>query len=232
MKLSPLSLDILSSRTVHNTLDVSPSSPIFPRYFQADTTPERQAGKEITSILLKKSRPDLLKCAAPLPSRVRAAALNNTPSSGSETTAAGEEEDDEMFLFTHTSPKSLNPEVPVMHNNRWYTESPTLLPLSCSSPCCSDPLPSISKAEMYLPSISGITNRTTRTTCRPRPSRGRFLEHSTPTTIVGTPPCRSYNPLVNDTQFLQSKPKETLCENAISAIGSELGLFRLSPATF
>jgi hypothetical protein len=71
LKISALSIDIHS---VDNAGMMSPFSPLVSnRFVQPCITPEQQAGKEIQYILHKRTRPDLLSCAAPLPWRFRAA---------------------------------------------------------------------------------------------------------------------------------------------------------------
>eukprot|EP01004_Peranema_trichophorum_P004683 NODE_3589_length_1323_cov_71.821667_g3138_i0.p1 GENE.NODE_3589_length_1323_cov_71.821667_g3138_i0~~NODE_3589_length_1323_cov_71.821667_g3138_i0.p1 ORF type:complete len:228 (+),score=29.18 NODE_3589_length_1323_cov_71.821667_g3138_i0:68-751(+) len=226
MKISTfpsLSIGVYAADSVHTPEPLSPASPTFTRYFPADTTPERQAGHEITSILMKRSRPDLLTCAAPLPSRVRAAPPPDS-------------DDDELFLFSSSSPRCRNSED---IQQRWFAGSPTELePLVPPHSIFASPLTQ-KAADTCLPSISSIPTRSA-PSARPMnvpkaraSQKGKLSDQTgTPTTIVGTPPCRAGNPMVNDTQFLQSKPKETLSEVNVSAIGSELGLFRLSPAAF
>eukprot|EP00667_Euglena_gracilis_P023931 EG_transcript_27275 len=53
-----------------------------------------------------------------------------------------------------------------------------------------------------------------------------------PTLIVGTPPCRAGNPMVNDTQFMTRKTDAYAECRRTSGFGCELGLFRLSPPAF
>lgn len=68
-----------------------------------------------------------------------------------------------------------------------------------------------------------------KTLSRPMPC---FAEQETPNTmIVGTPPCRAGNPMVNDTQFL-TRRADCFPEARRTSIGCELGLFRLSPPAF
>jgi hypothetical protein len=62
--------------------------------------------------------------------------------------------------------------------------------------------------------------------CHPIP---RPAAESPDTIIVGTPPCRAGNPMINDTRFM-AKGADRLAEfRRASGVGCELGLFRLSP---
>jgi len=183
---SALSFDIDSS-------DPCSSSSSKRSHRQPDITPEQKAGQEIQNILLKRSRPDLMTCAAPLPRRV--------PLDYSE---------DELDVFEDAIQPSACCGETVL--NRWFVNSPTQIPaVNADGSHASDFAEPVTLPCHILRNVDAA---------------------ELPTTIVGTPPCRSGNPLVNDSHFLHMQRHDPGSQATSSAIGSELGLFRLSPSAF
>jgi hypothetical protein len=224
MKLSSfskLSHDLLSTadtqQAIASVCFPLPVSPVVSR--PCVKAAERQAGQEIQNILSHKgSRPQVLPCAAPLPIRSPPIAAAADPEEYSD-------EDEELF----DTSDACFPASAAAAQRSWFAGSPTVCDhTSPSFPLSPRDAADCSAADQFPSSPLGVPFPN-------RPSRPILAaaQDDTPTTIVGTPPCRAGNPMVNDTHFMTSnESKIDVPVRNSSAMGCELGLFRLSPAAF
>lgn len=168
----------------------------------ADISAEQKAGQEIQNILFKRTRPDLVTCAAPITQRCPLGELS--------------EDDFEVDVFSECLEAS-----PTYGESqeRWFLNSPT----------------QVRRLNADGSHQSECKYSDANATIASRPHRFNLNSGDIPdipTTIVGTPPCRAGNPLVNDTRFLHIRTYDPVLQLTTSVLGSELGLFRLSPPAF